>query len=568
MGEMLAHSGHTAGAIEHQIRALTTVEEPAERAELYYRLGVLWEDGLGALEEAGVCYELALAEGLEHRDLLHRALRHLQRTGRPDQSLEVVASLLPTAEDSDELATLWLVRGEIHATREGQEEAAVEAFDMALSYDPTRQEARDGLTVVLEKQQDWAQLLQVLEATCDVGTPEQQSAALRRLARISSDELGDPDSAENYLRRSVEVAPSREALEQLEQIYSSDSGKLEQRKEVLGLLAAFGPPWFDRCLELSRLLLDEEPAWAWCLMSPLLGVSQVDQDVKGAIQGMRKEYERPPILCPSAEDLELLRHPDAAPELTAVLAELGEHLKGLGISTLDAAGDGNAIPIGETTTMGKAFGAVASAMGLEGVILHRTGTLAESTCVVNSEPTPAVVVRTDVMQQLVHAEVGFLFAFVLELARPGNRVMAALPRDNRDALVPGLWLALGFTDSAGKSATKMADRIRGATDDELRGAWAEKLSGLREKDPVELGRRWWKGTCCTARRAGLLAGADLRQVFRIQSRLEEEVERPRVVARMEELDAYVAESENLVDLVAFAASPAFGKLIRRGVATQ
>jgi hypothetical protein len=421
---------------------------------------------------------------------------------------------------------------------------------------------------VLERQQDWGQLLQVLEATCDVGTPEQQSAALRRMARIAGDELGDPGGAEGYLRRSVEVAPTREALELLEQIYTEESGKLEQRREVLGLLTGFGPPWFEHCLQLARLLLDEDQTWAWCLLSPLLGVSQVDQDIKGVIQGMRKDYERPPILCPMDEDQGLLRHPDALPQVTEVLAQLGDKLRPLGVSSLDDAGDGNAIPIGETTTMGKAFSAVAAAVGLEGVVLHRTGSLAESTCVVNGDPVPAVVVRTDVMQQLVHAEVGFLFAYVLELARPGNRVMAALPRDNRDALLPGLWLALGFTDGAGKSATKLADRIREAADAGQRGAWAAILDELKEQDPVELGRRWWRGTCFTARRAGLLAGADLRQVFRVLSRLEEDVARPRVVARLEELDSYVEDSENLADLVAFAASPAFGRLIRRGVAAH
>ena len=558
MGEMLAESGRAAAAIEVQIRALTTVVAADERAELYYRLGVLWEDELEAVGEAGVCYELALAEGLEERDLLHRSLLHLQRTGRLDQSLEVVDRLLPTADDADELAMLWLVRGQIFAARDAQEAAAVEAFDMALSYDPARQEARDGLTMVLERQEDWDQLLQVLEATCDVGAAEQQSAALLRMAHISSDKLHDPDRAEEFLRRSVEVCPTRDALEQLEQIYTFESARLEQRKEVLGLLVAFGPPWFDRCLELSKLLLADDKAWAWCLLSPLLGVSQVDQDIKAVIQAMRKEFERPPILCPQGDDYPRLVHADADPELTAVLAELDQAVGPLGLDSLDQVGDGNAIPIGENTTMGKAFSAVAGAMGIEGSVLHRTGSLDDAVCVINCQPSPAVVVRTDVMQQLVHAEVGFLFAYVLELAKPGHRVMAAMDNAQRGQLLPALWQALGFDGGAGG---ELATRIEDGVDEQTRQGWAERLAGLATQDPAALGQRWWDGVCYTARRAGLLAGADLRQVFRVQSRLEEEVSRPRVVARMTELDDYVASSELLKDLVAFAASPAFGALM-------
>ena len=564
MGEMLSASGRCAAAIEIHIRALTAVEDARERAETFYRLGVLWEDGMEALGEAGVCYELALAEGLEHRDLLRRALAHFQRVGALERSLTMVGSLLPTATDPDELAALWLARGQNYASGEGREKEAVEAFDMALSYDPACHEARDGLTLVLERLEDWPQLLQVLEATCDVGTAEQQSAALLRMANISSHKLQDPDNAEQFLKRSVEIFPTLEALEQLEQIYTFESGRLEERKDIVGLLTGFGPPWFERCLELSKLLLADDKVRAWCLLSPLLGVSQVDPDIKAVIQAMRKEFERPAILCPSEEDYPLLRHPDAAAELTAVLAEVGGAVKDLGMTSLDAAGDGNAIPIGENTTMGKAFGAVAEAMGLSGCVLHRTQSLEESVCVVNVDPDPVVVVRTDVMQQLVHAEVGFLFAYVLELAKPGNRVMAAMAAGERDTLLPALWSAIGFGGAGGE----LADLIVEATDAEQRAAWAEQLAAFRDEDPVELGQRWWSGTCLTARRAGLLAGADLRQVFRVQSRLEEEVSRPRVVARMSELDEYVGSSEILMDLVAFSASPAFGALMASAVSTS
>jgi len=561
MGEMQATEGRVAAALEYLIRALVVVQDPKARAHLYYRLGVLWEDGLGARDEAGACYELALSEGLTERDLLHRSLRHFQRSGRLDQSLEVVNGLLPTATDAEELATLWLVRGEIYAAREGHEDQAIEAFDMALSYNPTRQEARDGLALVLERRGDWSQLLQVLEATCDVGTPQQQSGALLRMADLCSRRLGDPARAEDYLRRAIRVLPSREALEQLEGVYTIESGRIEERKEVLGLLVAFGPPWFERGLELAKMLLATDKSWAWCLISPLLGVSQVEPDMKAVVQAMRKEYERPPVLCGRPQDYDLVRHPDARLELTEVLAEMGKLLRPLGVASLDAAGDGGAIAISEGTSLGKTFALMAEASGMQGCSLYRTQELPESICVVNSE-NPMVVVRTEVVQQLVHAEVGFLFAYALELAKPGHRVMAALSRDNRDQLLPALWHALGFASTGSKLAGKLAERIREVADEATRAAWSQRLADLSGHDAVELGRLWWRGVCATARRAGLLAGADLRQVFRVVSRLEPEVPRPRVVARIDELDEYISGSDVLQDLVAFAASPAFGQVLR------
>ena len=564
LGELQAAAGRFAAALEHQIRALTVTEDLGHRARLLHRIGVLWEDGLHATDEAGACYELALAGGVTDRDLLHRSLRHLQRTGRLDQSLEVVNNLLPTAQDPDELATLWLVRGEIFAAREGQEDEALEAFDMALSYDPGRQEAREGLTVVLERRGDWQQLLQVLEATFDVAGPPQQSEALRRMADICSLQLGDQQRAEEYLRRSVEIFPTRQALEYLEQIFGVESGRLEERKEVVGLLVGFGPPWFERCLELAKLLLVDDKPWAWCLLSPLLGVSQVDADIKAVVQAMRKEYERPPVLSPAEDDLLLLIHPGVDPVITEILTQLGEQLHPLGVSALDQAGDGGAIAISENTNMGKIFAAVAQNVGLGGCTLYRTQTVPESVQVVNGKDGVSVVVRTEVIQQLVHAEVGFFFAYALELAKPGYRVMAAMPQEQRDLLLPALWSALGYLKGANAAIEKLAATIIEQVSDETRSTWCDSIEslGLDKQDPKALGRRWYDGVLHTARRAGLVAGADLRQVFCVMSRIEEQVPRPRVVARVDELDEYVAGSELLQDLVAFAASPAFGRIVR------
>jgi tetratricopeptide (TPR) repeat protein len=564
IGQLLAQSHRAAAAMEHQVRALIALEEPVERAKQYYRLGLLLEDSLDRPDEAGACYELALAEGLDERELLHRALHHYKRSGRLDESLDVVEGLLPTAEEPSELAALWLARGEILAAREGCEDEAIEAFDMALSYEPGHAEARGGLVAVLERRGDWNQVLQVLEASCDVGTAEQRADALRRMATICLERLGDEDRAEEYLRQSANTYPTAEALHQLEQLYGTDEARHEERKDVLGLLVAFGPPWFSRCLELGKLLLMDDEQWAWCLLSPLLGVSQIESNTKTLLQGMRKDHERPALRSPygAAEQRDLLAHPNAQREIAGVLAELLEHVPDLGRRDVDAVGESGAIAIGATTGLGRKFFALSEQSGLTTCTLHRTQGLDEPITVVNEADGPRIVVRTDVLQQLVHAEVGFLFGYALELAQPGPRTMAVLDPDARAALLPALWGALGFVEKAPRSARGLVQRITNDVEQDVRARWAEQLQPLADIDPVELGQQWWAAVGYMARRVGLLAGADLRQAFRVIARIEPEVPRPRVVARLEELDSYVGSSDVLRDIVAFAASPAFGQLLR------
>ncbi|PID37916.1 MAG: hypothetical protein CSB49_08255 [Proteobacteria bacterium] len=561
MGELQAELGRVAAALEHQIRALTVVEEPMARADLYYRIGVLWEDALERFDEAGACYELALAEGVDERDLLHRALRHYKRAGRLDESLDVVEGLLPTAEEPQELSTLWLVRGEILAARENAEDEAIEAFDMALSYDPGRQGARDGLVLVLERRGDFQQLLQVLEASADAGTPEQRAQALMRMAKLSAEQLGDALRAEEYLRQSVAAYPTKEALLSLEAIFAASPEREAERREVLGRLVAFGPPFFERCLELGKAALAEDKPRAWCLLSPLLGVSQIDPDIKAVVQAMRKQFERPPLRAPAAGSYDLLRHPDVHLELSMVLTELGEAIPKLGVATLKEAGDGSAITVGANTSLGKTFAALAAASNLPECTLHRTQALPDAVFVVNDPEAVRVVVRTDVMQQLVHAEVGFLFAYALELAQPSNRLLASLPQTMRDYLLPALWHVLGFTQQISPPAAALAGQIMESTEEATRESWAQTLEPLRGADPAALGQSYWQAVLSTARRAGLLAGADSRQVFRVLARMEEDVPRPKVVAKLEELDEYVAQSEILRGVIAYAATPEFAQLL-------
>jgi len=325
---------------------------------------------------------------------------------------------------------------------------------------------------------------------------------------------------------------------------------------------AFGPPWFSRVWELGKSLLEVDTAWAWCLLSPLLGVSQIDSESKSLLQSMRKEYERPGLLSPYTDSYPLLLHPSAHREVAHVLAELLECNPELGVTSVEQASEGGAIAIGPHTGLGRKFGALAEGAGIADCLLFRTQSVPENIKVINEGGAPRVVVRTEVLQQLVHAEVGFLFGYALELAQPEHRLMASMLPEHRPHLLPALYHVLGWRERAGHRARFIAERICAVMDDARRERWKEMLEPLREQDPSALGGTWWAAVCIMARRAGLLAGPDLRQAFRVVARIDDDVPRPRVVAHLAELDEYVAQSAALQDLVAFAASPAFGQLMQ------
>ena len=562
MGHAQRALGHFAQAVEHYLRALTVTEDRRERAELYFRIGQLWEDELQAPDEAGSCFEQALSDGLSSPELLMRTLRHYKRCGRLEESLSVVDGLLPTAENPADLAELWQLRGEILADREGGEDQAIEAFDLALSYDPNSEPARDGLVSILERRNEWRQMLQVLEASADSGSAQSAAKTWHKMALIALERLDDHATAETYLQNSVRLAPSLDTLRQLESLYGRRDDRRGERREVLGRLIAFGPPWFEQAIELAKLIDEERQSWTWALLSPLLSVSQIDADLKARVQGMRKAHEKPPLRGVTDAAAATL-HPQTVPPLGRVLAELETLVHPLGASQVDDLSDGNAIAVGPQTAFGKAFAALAALQGHVQLPLFRAKDLDRSVRLANrGTETPIVAIRTDVIQQSVHAEVGFLIGYALHFCRPGHRAMAAMTEDQRSILLPALWAATELSGSDNPAANTLRDRICAAVDEETLQRWAEILAPLQVQDPAQLGQAWWSATQAAARRAGLVAGADLRQAFRALGRIETDIPRPTVVSRLSELDAYVAEAAGLNDLVIFAASEAFGELLR------
>lgn len=562
MGELQAEMGRTAAALELQIRALMVVENPSIRARLYYQIGILWEDQIKRQDEAGACYEMSLLDDLDERDLLHRALRHFQRSGRLDESLDVVSGLLPTAVDPDELASLWLVRGEILATRENSDEQAIEAFDMALSYQPTSVEAREGLVKVLERKGDWTQLLQVLEASADSDDPKQRAKALLHMAQLTAEKLQDLERSEDYIRQSIDIYPLRDAYVALEK-RCTESGveRQEEREIILGEIVKHGPPFLDPYIQLGELLLEKDKNRAWCLLSPALGVSQVDTKLKSTVQSMRKKHERPPVLFTSEENRSLLKSSDLNPVLEEVLTELLSFEPDFGYPSVDEISEESAIIVNPTTSLGKTFSAFAEAMNLPNVQLYRSQNLNEALVVIHSVQNPSIIIRTDVMQQLVHAEVGFIFAYALELIRPEHRSITALPAPFRTNLIPALMHAVDLASELNPADAALADQIRSVTDQKDRDRWQEKLEPLTNEDLTTTAQKHLAGIYGTAERAGILAGADTRQVFRVLARMHEDIPRPRVVARLSELDEYIEGSEILKRVISFAASAEFGKLL-------
>jgi len=565
LAEQLVASGKPIEAIQYFLRVLLVVEDETERGQVYREMGLLWEDAIANLDEAAAAYERAMTAGLDDPELLRRALRHLVRHAKREQALSVVDALLPVTEDPQEMADLWVAQGKIFLLNEDDYDRAVEAFDMALSYVPGYAAALMGLADVLEKREDWAQLLEILDASLELQPPEEQAASLRRMAMLYQERLADADSAEGYLRRSVEMEPSKDALVTLKEIYEADPARYSDRlPAVLAGLVNFGPPYFDLVSRMGEMAFAQgNERWGWALQAPLANVRSASADVKTQLRALRKQYDKAaqPVL--SEDDyIQVVRHRWALPALTEALAAADAALGPLGLTEQDQAAAKAAYKLSPNAGLGKTCHLVTEALGLPGRKTFRADGIAANWITINSEE-PEVLYLTEFLRQFVRAESSFLFGYTLEWTRPGHVAMASCDEGTREALVGGILQVTELIGDQGGAIAEMAARLGEAADVDTLHEWATGLERFKNANPKQVLSRYLEGIQATARRVGLLMAGDLLAGMRAWGRLTGAYENPQV-KELGELDDLVTANPELADLLSFASSEPFGRILAGG----
>ncbi len=554
LGQELAAVGRQPEAARAYLRALVVEHRSDARAQTYSALGVLFEDAFGRGDEAGACYRLALGEGTLDLETMWRALRRFQADGSFEEAEELAGRMLELREDSEDLAELWVVRGQIHMAA-GRLEEAAEAFDMALSYDPTSFEALQGLARVLEARGEWDQLLDVLEATQELLRPEERVQTLLKMADIARDRFGDQARYEGYLKVALEVSPTREVLERLLEVYGEAADRVEEREKVLSGLVRVGPPYFPHVFDLGRLLVAEgRRRWAWAILSPFSEVRKVDREFKSMLREMRKEFDGAEVPVLTDQDYESkVRHPDHVGAVQRLVALLEERYHGWRQGPEAVAGR-EVSKVGERTGLGRVLTEVSASLGLSGARAWRAEGMDRATAVAWAEEGPQVLVEAEFARRLVQNEVRFVFGHALELCRPGNWMLAV----GGPALRKEFFEALRASLSGGGSG-ELFDSLREVleAEPELAGE-LESIGWLGEAGAEE---RYWRAVETTARRVGLLMAGELHLALRALERMAGE-KTSLQVDTVADLDGRLEHHPEWADLVAWAATPEFEALLQ------
>ncbi len=196
-------------------------EDPAERADVYVSMGELKEEHFKQPEQAIQHYRDALEGVPAHLG----AIKSLERVYRARESWNELAEILrrkiAALSEPEEVLQAKLELAETYEDRAVDRAKAVEQYKRVLEDEPRNLTALKGLERLYAQQEQWQDLLDVLERQLEVVQNERdQVALLVRIAGMWEEEFLKPDKAAERLEKVVDIDPTHvQAFSSLERIY-------------------------------------------------------------------------------------------------------------------------------------------------------------------------------------------------------------------------------------------------------------------------------------------------------------------------------------------------------------
>ena len=482
-------------------------------------------------------------DGRGHRGA---ALERYQSTEQYSAALRMADVLIEATQEPEQLSKLWSVRGALIAATDPADEAVVDAFEMALSYDHNAQAALSGLADAYEARGDWDELNELLEPLTRSTDPSERAAVLRKLASIARAQ-GDLEKAAEELLKAVELEPSQADLEQLESLFSDDPDRLPDKLRMSAELLAYGGDVYQRALGIVQGLASlGDRRSAYSVASLLLRVSRHAPDDREMLHGLRREFERGSQNLDFGEEArEALRPPGLND------AFFGEVLVPLEMEMADLVQPPRTtkkiMAISASMSHGKLLAGLVEALGLEERTLYRSDGL-EDAIQPCSGDTPGIAVRSEVMQRLVHQAGAFALSSGLEMSWPGRMLLGSMNSERRAELAHALWAACGLGDAPEGPASELAERIMDVIDADDLAEWAELLSGYGE--PTEVVEQQYALALRHAQECAAALVGDLRQTVRAAGLMDPKVPQLKTLATPEALNEAVVSCAPLLQIVA------------------
>ena len=201
-------------------RELKLTGDPRRQVEILQRTGEVWEDHLLNLDNAMACYRRTLEVDPRYLPALRALGRLLRQKGLWDELIRMCEAEIGATDDPEQILNLLHDIAEIQEEHLLDERRAAGTYREILARRPGHMPAVNALERILGRQDDWGELVSLMDGTLDA-LEDNRSKALRlwRMGVLKEELLCDAGGAiadyNRALRLAPDLAPAQAALEQI-----------------------------------------------------------------------------------------------------------------------------------------------------------------------------------------------------------------------------------------------------------------------------------------------------------------------------------------------------------------
>jgi tetratricopeptide (TPR) repeat protein len=223
-------------------------------AALRLRLGRVHVEQMGNVEEALLEYRAVSEAQPDNLDAL-RALEKLYlQAERYAELLDVYSRRSALSETPEESREIALQIADLHETRLGDREAAIESYQTVLVHDAVDERALSALDRLYREAQDWPRYSEIIERRLELDVGDQELVDLKfRLAEVQRLHLGDTEGALATYREVLTLAPTHEGARAALESWLGDAELRGAAAQILEAIYLVLGDW-DRLIQVSEIL--------------------------------------------------------------------------------------------------------------------------------------------------------------------------------------------------------------------------------------------------------------------------------------------------------------------------
>jgi cellulose synthase operon protein C len=197
--------------------------DAAVRAMADYRIGRIYVDSLGKLDEGIQALEQAIQETPDDKMIAEELARLYERAARPRQWVGALERLVALAGTSGTEAGLLHRIAQLYEEQLDDADSAIRWYERELALDRTYVPALQALGRLYGARGKWQQLADMLRAEAEATeVPQRRAAAYARLAEVLEVRLGQAEAAAEQHARALAAAPGyAPSFEALSRLYTA-----------------------------------------------------------------------------------------------------------------------------------------------------------------------------------------------------------------------------------------------------------------------------------------------------------------------------------------------------------